>query len=411
MIFLHTADWQIGKPFQGVVDATKRQRLREYRLEAVRALGRLAAQEGAELVLVAGDLFDSATPDQATVVAFCGAVGQIGVPVVAIPGNHDHGGAGCVWRQAFYQREAAKLAPNLRVLLEPTPVVLASVVVFPCPLVRKQGAEDPTAWLRSLPEEMRSVLPTDRPWVVLAHGSVQGFSSAGDQDGEGGVSDTIDLGRLPGDFDYVALGDWHGVKAVSPRAWYAGALEQDRFPKGADYRAGWALRVELPGHGQPPMVQERRVGRVRWHRREFTFSEAAGVSELAAELDRLLERRVDEDALELALRGLLGLDDAVALGEVLESWRARLLELRLDDRTVVEPTEAELASLVQREDPIIAQVALELHALMVSTGPDAAPRAESVGTQSPSGEAALARTALRELFLELAQLGGAAEGR
>jgi hypothetical protein len=39
--FLHTADWQLGKPFAGIVDAQKRALVQQQRMEAVRALGRI----------------------------------------------------------------------------------------------------------------------------------------------------------------------------------------------------------------------------------------------------------------------------------------------------------------------------------------------------------------------------------
>ncbi|NLE11520.1 MAG: DNA repair exonuclease, partial [Actinobacteria bacterium] len=109
MRFVHTADWQLGKPFGRVSDPQKRSLLQQERVEAVKRIGRVVQATGAEFVLVAGDLFDSRSADKATVSAACSAIGQIGVPVVVIPGNHDHGGPGCVWEQEFFLREQAAL--------------------------------------------------------------------------------------------------------------------------------------------------------------------------------------------------------------------------------------------------------------------------------------------------------------
>jgi len=39
--FLHTADWQLGKPFAGIAVAQKRALVQQQRMEAVRALGRI----------------------------------------------------------------------------------------------------------------------------------------------------------------------------------------------------------------------------------------------------------------------------------------------------------------------------------------------------------------------------------
>jgi DNA repair exonuclease SbcCD nuclease subunit len=84
-------------------------------------------------VVVAGDLFDSPNATKATVSAACSAVGAMGVPVLAIPGNHDHGGQGSLWKQEYFLRERDALAPNFRVLLEPQPLELENAMVLPCP--------------------------------------------------------------------------------------------------------------------------------------------------------------------------------------------------------------------------------------------------------------------------------------
>lgn len=112
MRFVHTADWQLGKPFGRVTDQQKRSRLQQERIEVIKRIGQVAGEYEAEFVLVAGDLFDSRSADRTTVSAACGAMGQIGVPVFIIPGNHDHGGPGSVWQQEFFLREQAALAPN-----------------------------------------------------------------------------------------------------------------------------------------------------------------------------------------------------------------------------------------------------------------------------------------------------------
>ncbi|MDR1935758.1 MAG: metallophosphoesterase, partial [Candidatus Accumulibacter sp.] len=122
MRFIHTADWQIGKPFAGIENDDKRGLVRAERVEAIRRIGELARERRAEAVLVAGDLFDSPRADKATVSALCSAVGSMRLPVFAIPGNHDHGGAGSVWEQAFFLRERESLAPNLHILLKPEAV-------------------------------------------------------------------------------------------------------------------------------------------------------------------------------------------------------------------------------------------------------------------------------------------------
>ena len=65
MRFIHTADWQIGKVFRFVDDATMGV-LQEARLEAIATIGRLALAEDAPTVLVAGDIYDLASAEDRT---------------------------------------------------------------------------------------------------------------------------------------------------------------------------------------------------------------------------------------------------------------------------------------------------------------------------------------------------------
>lgn len=55
MRFIHTADWQLGKPF-GRFEAETRAALTEARFDAIDTLGKAAAEHGAGHVLVAGEV-------------------------------------------------------------------------------------------------------------------------------------------------------------------------------------------------------------------------------------------------------------------------------------------------------------------------------------------------------------------
>ena len=383
--FVHTADWQLGKPFAGVEDLAKRALLQHERLRAVERLGEVARQKEARFVVVAGDLFDSPQPTQATVATACSAIGGIGLPVFVIPGNHDHGGPDSLWEQDFFRRESARLAPNLTVLLAPVPTPVDGAVLLPCPLVRRQDAADPTAWLR-VPGALAEVAG-DLPRLVLAHGSVLNFGPAPTDDDEAeGPANLIDLAGLPAaEIDYVALGDWHGTKAVGPAAWYAGTPELDRFVKGGDHDPGNVLVVTAT-RGGPPRVELVRPAQVGWHELEFDFLAGQGPDQLAARVEALVGNRANRDLLRLRLGGNLSLGETRRLDELLEAWEARLLRVKLSRQVGLVPTEDELGSLTQRAaDPLIAQVARQL-----------------VTEAAAGGEGAeIARLALRELYVAL----------
>src|ERR1700733_13091190 len=62
MKIIHTADWQLGKPF-GRFDQHVRAALTDARFDAIDAIGQVAAQHNAGHVLVAGDVFDTDGPE------------------------------------------------------------------------------------------------------------------------------------------------------------------------------------------------------------------------------------------------------------------------------------------------------------------------------------------------------------
>jgi DNA repair exonuclease SbcCD nuclease subunit len=384
LVFLHTADWQIGKPFASVPNEGKRHRLQQERLQAIHRVADLVEETKAAFVLVAGDLFDSSQATKVAVSAACSAIGAIGVPVIAIPGNHDHGGPGSIWDQEFFTREQSQLAPNLRVILRPEPVLLDDAVIFPAPLLRRHEPGDPTAWIRSAFDN--AAFPSHLPRIVLAHGTIQGFGSAqDDEDGGASVVNWIDLSRLPQDIDYIALGDWHGTKQVGPNAWYSGTPEIDRFPKGEDNDPGNILKVTLT-HGKAPEVAKITSSRIHWQDLAFHFSEDADLDRFSTQLDERIGQRGDENLLLLTLDGSLGIEASGRLEKILESWEARLLRLKLDHRVTIAPTDDEIHALTRRpSDPLITSVASQLVSRL----------------DGPDEEAAIARLALRELHAAL----------
>jgi DNA repair exonuclease SbcCD nuclease subunit len=86
--FLHTADWQLGKPF-GSVPGDAGAILREARFEAVRRIAALAHEHQVDAVLVAGDVFDSNLASEATLSRALAAMRGFAGPWLLLPGNHD----------------------------------------------------------------------------------------------------------------------------------------------------------------------------------------------------------------------------------------------------------------------------------------------------------------------------------
>ena len=385
--FIHTADWQIGKPYRQIADVEKRFKLQQERLNAIGRIRDAARMQAADFVVVAGDLFDSPTPSTTAVLEVLEAIGEMEIPVLVIPGNHDHGALGTVWHREDFQRHQRQMAPNLRLLMEREPVELDQVVLLPCPLLRNQDSADPTLWLRSLDW---SGLDAAKPRIVLAHGGVHGFGGREyglDDEAQAGANNLIDLTSLPEqEIDYIALGDWHNLKQVSDRAWYPGTPEPDRFDQGDDNQRGQVLAVNV-SRSAAPEVQTIPTGRIRWHNIRCRFNSDEDLNRFERQVDELTAGRVARDLLRVEVSGSLSLAGHRRYDQIVGDLENRLLRLRLKGECQQAPEATELEQLTGRmEDPLIARVAEQLQGrLQREDDPD-------------SEQAALARTALCELF-------------
>ena len=101
MKLIHGADFHLDAPFAAISPEKARQRRAEQR-QLLSRLADLAEEEGADLVLLSGDLLDGGETYQETVEALSHALGQIKAPVFIAPGNHDPYGprsayAGTAW--------------------------------------------------------------------------------------------------------------------------------------------------------------------------------------------------------------------------------------------------------------------------------------------------------------------------
>lgn len=307
MRFIHTADWQIGKPFRNFGD--KESVLRQARLAVIEEIGRLAAAEGAAHVLVAGDLYDNDAPAQKTLLEPLERMRNF--PAVAwhvISGNHDcHRGNG-VWDRA----RALGLPPNVHLHLSPEVTPLGpDAVLLPAPLRRKSEVNDLTEWMDTATSAVGLIR------IGLAHGSVQGFDSAG----EANNPIAADRAKRAG-LDYLALGDWHRTLQIGPATWYSGTPEADRFNS---QEVGQVLLVEIAAPGAPPKVTPQRTGAYRWLSQTEDLSGTADLDGLEQRLRALPD--LTRLLLRLDLRGTLDLTARADLERRLATLEAAMFWL------------------------------------------------------------------------------------
>ncbi len=240
MRFIHTADWHLGKRLHDFS-------LHEVQEELLNGLVSLVREAEPDAVLLAGDVFDTQVPQLGALDLWENAVesivAELGVPMVVIPGNHDHPD------RLSAHRGLAKRAGLHYVRALPDchqPVTIAGVDVYGVPFhkpVHVNAAyrdEAPGIGDFDYGAAMRCVVgrlarSTERPSVLMAHAFVEG--SGEEPEGE----DAIMVGGAGGvptsafdGFAYVALGHIHGARRVgrSGEVRYSGSLYPFSFAEG-----------------------------------------------------------------------------------------------------------------------------------------------------------------------------------
>ncbi|MCE7030506.1 metallophosphoesterase family protein [Jiella avicenniae] len=324
---LHTADWQIGKPFGGF-DEERRVELRAARFAAVGRIAALAAGRQVDAVLVAGDAFDDNTVAERDVNRVLDQMAAFPGPWVFLPGNHDTAVTGSVWGR-LRSLAARRGLTNVIVADEPAPIVLPDgrLAILPAPLVRRHEGADLTRWFD------QAETPEGAVRVGLAHGALENRLPEGADAGNPIAETRAETARL----DYLALGDWHGFLAgIAPRTAYAGTPEPDRYPAN---EPGFVALVELDGPGEVPRIERVPVAHYLWEARaERLEGDVGGLDPLFASF-----AEPGRTLLKLTLAGSLPLRERLRLEETLGHWRDRFfcLDIR-DDDLFDEPDEDDL---------------------------------------------------------------------
>lgn len=115
--FIHAADFHLDSPFAALPAGQAAERRRESR-ELVFRLADYVNSHGIRLVLLAGDLFDSASPYQETGEALAEALGRMKAQVFAAPGNHDWYGPGSPWETVNWPENVHIFRENAMSALE-----------------------------------------------------------------------------------------------------------------------------------------------------------------------------------------------------------------------------------------------------------------------------------------------------
>jgi DNA repair protein SbcD/Mre11 len=256
MRLLHTGDWHLGKTLKGV------DRLPEQ--QAVMAeLVSVADRESADLVIVAGDVFESAAPSpdaQKLAWSTLLALRATGASVVVIAGNHDAAesfaaaGVTMLGKAASPSNggvvELATAGGDVRLAL--LPFVSQRGVVRAAQLMDLDAAELGQEYadrVHHLIGALSSTFAADAVNVVAAHAFVRGGRLGGGERDAQTINDySISSQAFPAGASYVALGHLHRTQQIPGPCpiWYAGSPIAVDFGEVADTK-GAVLVDAAPG--------------------------------------------------------------------------------------------------------------------------------------------------------------------
>ncbi|MBQ1073590.1 exonuclease SbcCD subunit D [Micromonospora sp. C31] len=231
MKILHTSDWHVGKVLKGQSRAEEHKRVLAGVIDVARA-------EAPDLVIVAGDLYDTAAPTpEATrlVTRALTALRRTGADVVAIGGNHDNGQALDAlrpWAEAagITLRGGVRDNPDEHVIdgttvggerwrLAALPFLSQRYAIRAVEMYELTAAETTQTYAdhlgRVLGRLTESFTEPDRVHLVTAHLTVVGATTGGgERDAHTVLGYAVPATVFPGTAHYVALGHLHRSQRV-----------------------------------------------------------------------------------------------------------------------------------------------------------------------------------------------------
>lgn len=244
---LHTADIHLGCKFASL-GSEKGERQREQLRATFKRVISLAIQEKVDMVLIAGDLFDSNQLSERNVRLVqeqFKSLAEAKIPVCLIPGTHDCFDSNSIYRKVDFARDC----PDVTIFTEPEwsfrEFPRLNLTVYGKPNLSNRSPESP---LKGLKRQTSS-----RFHIALAHGALD----TGHVEPDDHVFTLSEI-RESG-MDYIALGHWHSPYACSEKtvtAWYSGPPELISMDQ---KEPGQVLLISITDSGKP-IVEKRIVG-------------------------------------------------------------------------------------------------------------------------------------------------------
>ena len=305
MRILHTSDWHLGASLGGF------SRLEEQRA-VVGEICRLARDKHVDLVLLAGDIYDSFTPPAAAEQLFLDAMdtmSRAGIACVVIAGNHDSPERLCAPRalagtHGIYILGLPGEIPQGEGILESAPNFLrikpqnceydCAIAALPYPSMGRLGCDE-NEYSSKVGDLFRAAdahFKSEYVNLAVSHLFARGGQVSGIErpiEGIGGAMcvGTDDLSHA----QYTALGHLHRAQKAAG-AYYCGSIIQQDFGESGQMKQ--VLLVDIEPGGQPqvtevPLITGRYLS--RWH--VSSLSEAQSMIESGHDAQGWIELTIE----------------------------------------------------------------------------------------------------------------------
>jgi exonuclease SbcD len=259
MKLLHTADWHVGRTIRG------RSRDDEHR-QVLSEIAAIAGNEEVDLILVAGDIFDTAAPSPAAEEIVYRALLDLAevAPVVIVAGNHDNParlravapllslGRVSVGATIARPEDGGILdLPDLGVRIALVPFIGKRGIVRVEEILRLGQAERIGEYAERVADILEALtigMTPDTVNLVVSHLMVAGGVPGGGERTAHLFDYSVPALSFPGHISYVALGHLHRPQKVPAPLpmWYSGSPLQLDFGEGEDRKAVVLVEAE-PG--------------------------------------------------------------------------------------------------------------------------------------------------------------------
>ena len=325
---LHTADIHLGSKFSGLGDKGASQR--EQLTITFKNVVATAVNEKVDIVLIAGDLFDSNQQPQRNidlVTEQFNLLGSNNIPVCLIPGTHDSLDSSSIYRKVDFEGKC----PNLKVFTDENvswkEYPRLDLTVYGKPNLSNRSSVSP---LKGLTRSTSS-----RFHIGMAHGSLYIPEKIAEDDHVFRLEEVKASGM-----DYLALGHWHRVykcPGESP-AWYSGPPEW--IP--GQTEKGVVLIVSLSPAGEVE-VAPRKIGLRVYKEVEIDMSE---IEDLAMLKSRISGGAGQNLIAKVTLKGLRDVEFILNPEELEAELGDRFFHVRVIDKS--HPKSAEITEGEER---------------------------------------------------------------